>query len=257
LSRLPNAEFEQRVRTTLDLVHLGHLANRLPARLSGGQQQRVALARAMVYRPSIILMDEPLGALDKKLREQMQEEIRRLHRELGITVLYVTHDQDEAMGLSDRICLMNDARIEQIGTPEDLYFRPQTAFAANFIGESNLLPVSITGSVDGKRELRTKIGTTFRGCAVDGSPAEGDALLGIRPERLRLLASGDVADNELKGKIRESVMLGALTRVVIDTEEGSRLTALLLTAGSGQFKPGEPVRIGWEAGAGIVLPRAA
>ncbi|MBR0706999.1 ABC transporter ATP-binding protein [Bradyrhizobium liaoningense] len=257
MRRLPKAEIELRVRATLDLVRLGHLADRLPARLSGGQQQRVALARAMVYRPSIILMDEPLGALDKKLREQMQEEIRRLHRELGITVLYVTHDQDEAMGLSDRICLMNNAQIEQIGTPDELYFRPQTAFAANFIGESNLLPVSITGSVGDKRELKTTVGTMFHGCALDGSPAEGEALLGIRPERLRLLAGGDVADNQLTGKIRECVMLGALTRVTIDTEEGSRLTALLLTAGNDRLMPGEPVRIGWETGAGIVLPRAA
>jgi len=257
MRRLSKSEIEERVRATLDLVHLGHLADRLPARLSGGQQQRVALARAMVYRPSIILMDEPLAALDKKLREQMQEEIRRLHRELGITVLYVTHDQDEAMGLSDRICLMNNAQIEQIGTPDELYFRPQTAFAVNFIGESNLLPVSITGAAGDRRELKTKVGTTLRGCAVDGSPAEGEALLGVRPERLKLLASGDVADNQLTGRIRDSVMLGALTRVVIDTEEAGRLTALLLTAGNGRLKPGEPVRIGWETDAGIVLPKAA
>ena len=257
MRRLRKAEIEERVRAALDLVRLGHLADRLPARLSGGQQQRVALARAMVYRPSIILMDEPLGALDKKLREQMQEEIRRLHRELGITVLYVTHDQDEAMGLSDRICLMNNAQVEQIGTPDELYFRPQTAFAANFIGESNLLPVSITSSAGHKRELKSKVGTTFHGCAVDGSPFEGEALLGIRPERLRLLAGAEVADNELTGNIRESVMLGALTRVTIDAEDGGRLTALLLTAGNGRLQPGEAVRVGWETGAGIVLPRVA
>ncbi|HEV2160524.1 ABC transporter ATP-binding protein [Bradyrhizobium sp.] len=257
MRKLPKEEIEQRVRATLDLVRLGHLADRLPARLSGGQQQRVALARAMVYRPSIILMDEPLGALDKKLREQMQEEIRRLHRELGITVLYVTHDQDEAMGLSDRICLMNNAQIEQIGTPDELYFRPQTAFAANFIGESNLLPVSIINSAGDRRELKSKAGTTFHGCAVDGSPVDGEALLGIRPERLRLLAGNDVADNQLIGKIRESVMLGALTRVSIDAEDGGRLTALLLTAGNCRLRPGDAVRVGWETGAGIVLPRAA
>jgi putative spermidine/putrescine transport system ATP-binding protein len=257
MRRLPRNEIAERVRSTLELVHLGHLADRMPSRLSGGQQQRVALARAMVYRPSIILMDEPLGALDKKLREQMQEEIRRLHRELGITVLYVTHDQDEAMGLSDRICLMNNARIEQIGAPDELYFRPQTAFAANFIGESNLLPVAIAGAVGDLRELKTKNGKTLRGTSVQGSPSHGEALLGVRPERLKLLSTSDIADNVLTGKVRESVMLGALTRVIIDSEEGARLVALLLTAGSGHLAQGEPVRVGWDSDAGIVLPTAA
>ena len=257
MRRLPRTEVEERVRSTLDLVRLGHLADRLPSRLSGGQQQRVALARAMVYRPSIILMDEPLGALDKKLREKMQEEIRRLHRELGITVLYVTHDQDEAMGLSDRICLMNNARIEQIGTPDELYFRPQTAFAANFIGESNLLPVSIASAVGDMRELKTKEGRTLRGSAVQGSPSHGEALLGVRPERLKLLSGNDVADNILTGKVHDSVMLGALTRVTIDSEEGARLVALLLTAGGGRLAQGVTVRIGWDNSAGIVLPTAA
>jgi putative spermidine/putrescine transport system ATP-binding protein len=257
MRRLPRTEIEERVRSILDLVRLGHLADRLPSRLSGGQQQRVALARAMVYRPSIILMDEPLGALDKKLREQMQEEIRRLHRELGITVLYVTHDQDEALGISDRICLMNNARIEQIGTPDELYFRPQTAFAANFIGESNLLPVSIASAAGDMRELKTKEGRTLRGWAVQGSPSHGEALLGVRPERLKLLSGSDVADNILMGKVRDSVMLGALTRVTIDSEVGARLVALLLTAGGGRLAQGETVRIGWDNSAGIVLPTAA
>jgi putative spermidine/putrescine transport system ATP-binding protein len=256
MRRLQRAETEERVREALDLVKLGHLGDRLPARLSGGQQQRVALARAMVYRPSIILMDEPLGALDKKLRVQMQDEIRRLHRELGITVLYVTHDQDEAMGLSDRICLMNNARIEQIGTPEDLYFRPQSSFAANFIGESNLLPVSVTRSSGEGRELATKAGIVLRSRAVQSSPSEGVALLAVRPERLSLLSDGQAADNELTGRICEAVMLGALTRLVIETDSG-RVVALLLTAAGRGAGVGENVRVGWDAAAGIVLPAAA
>ena len=202
-------------------------------------------------------MDEPLGALDKKLRDQMQEEIRRLHRELGITVLYVTHDQDEAMGLSDRICLMNNARIEQIGTPDDLYFRPQTPFAANFIGESNLLPVSITKSSGDLRELITKIGANLKGVAVKASPFEGAAILAVRPERLKLLSDGEAAENELSGKLRDAVMLGALTRLTIDMDDGGRIVALLLTAGGGRVKPGEYVRVGWDTAAGIVLPNAA
>lgn len=254
MRRVPRHDVERRVRETLELVQLGHLSDRLPARLSGGQQQRVALARAMVYRPSIILMDEPLGALDKKLREHMQGEIRRLHRELGITVLYVTHDQDEAMGLSDRICLMNNTRIEQLGTPEELYFRPRTPFVANFIGESNLLPVVVGRDVDEWRAVKTRAGVRLLGRAVEGSPGEGAALLALRPERLRLLASGQSAENELTGIVKETVMLGALTRVSIEPAGGGTLVALLLTAGGGHVREGEAVRIGWEADAGIVLP---
>src|SRR5262249_3185861 len=121
-------------------------ADRLPRQLSGGQQQRVALARATVYQPSLVLMDEPLGALDRRLREQLQMEIKRVHKALGMTVLYVTHDQEEAMTMSDRVCLLNAGRIEQIGTPEQLYFRPETAYVANFLGESNILDGEIVST---------------------------------------------------------------------------------------------------------------
>src|SRR5476649_480647 len=134
-----------KVMQALEMVHLPHVAGRYPRELSGGQQQRIALARCMVYGPSIILMDEPLGALDRKLRDQMQMEIKDLHSRLGITVLYVTHDQDEAMVMSDRICLMNHGKIKQIGTPADLYFRPNSVFVADFLGESNLLDAVVTG----------------------------------------------------------------------------------------------------------------
>ncbi|WP_046868101.1 ABC transporter ATP-binding protein [Microvirga massiliensis] len=257
MRKLPKREIEQRVRETLDLVQLGHLADRLPARLSGGQQQRVALARAMVYRPSIILMDEPLGALDKKLREHMQNEIRRLHRELGITVLYVTHDQDEAMGLSDRICLMNNARVEQIGTPSDLYFRPRTPFAANFIGESNLLPITVGPTIGELRSVATSAGANLVGRTVDSSPSHGGALLAVRPERLKLMEDGQKADNELTGVVRETVMLGALTRISIEPAGGGNLVALLLTSSDCHLREGEGVRIGWDADAGIVLPQHA
>ena len=134
------------VERVLEIVQLPDVAGRYPRELSGGQQQRIALARCFVYQPSIILMDEPLGALDKKLRDALQREVKHLHENLGITVLYVTHDQEEAMVMSDRICLMNDARIEQIGTPADLYFQPRSVFAADFLGESNLLPATVLES---------------------------------------------------------------------------------------------------------------
>src|SRR5258707_4379987 len=147
MRRKSRAEVRAAVDDALKMVRMSDYAQRFPKELSGGQQQRIALARCFAYRPSVILLDEPLGALDKKLREHMQSEIRRLHKELGATFVYVTHDQDEALTLSDRICLMNQARIEQVGTPVDLYDRPATRFAAGFIGHSNLLE----GAVDHER----------------------------------------------------------------------------------------------------------
>jgi len=147
------------VKAALAMVQLGHLAERFPRELSGGQQQRVALARCFVYQPSVILMDEPLGALDKKLREHMQFEIKRLHRETGATIIYVTHDQEEALALSDRICLMNHARIEQIGSPQDIYARPRTAFAADFIGISNIFRGRVARGAGGTAYLATACGS--------------------------------------------------------------------------------------------------
>ncbi|MBN4666292.1 ABC transporter ATP-binding protein [Pandoraea nosoerga] len=143
MRRTDAATARKLVMNALEMVHLPHVAERFPRELSGGQQQRIALARCMVYRPSIILMDEPLGALDKKLRDHMQLEIKRIHRELGTTIVYVTHDQEEAMTMSDRICLMNAGEIAQLGTPDDLYFRPKSVFVADFLGESNLLDATV------------------------------------------------------------------------------------------------------------------
>ena len=151
MRRVPEATIQQEVRRILEVVRLPDVGGRLPRALSGGQQQRIALARCMVYKPSIILMDEPLGALDKKLRDQMQLEIKQLHAELRITVLYVSHDQEEAMIMSDRICLMRDGHIEQIGTPDELYFQPRTRFAAEFLGESNVPRLQGRLGVEGLR----------------------------------------------------------------------------------------------------------
>src|SRR5580765_8070366 len=148
MRKIDAATAKKRALEALELVRLPQVAQRYPKELSGGQQQRIALARCLVYKPSIVLMDEPLGALDKKLRDQMQLEIKRIHRELGTTIVYVTHDQEEAMTMSDRICLMNHGRIEQLGTPSDLYFRPRTLFVAEFLGESNLLEGTVE-RVDG------------------------------------------------------------------------------------------------------------
>jgi putative spermidine/putrescine transport system ATP-binding protein len=208
------ADIARRVAQTLEMVHLGHLAARFPRELSGGQQQRVALARCFVYQPSIILMDEPLGALDKKLREHMQIEIKRLHRESGATIVYVTHDQEEALALSDRICLMNHARIEQLGSPREIYEHPRTAFAADFIGISNIF----RGKWDGNGSLETVHGR-FSLPKGAQSPNAEPALV-IRPEHLRL---GAQDGNAVKGRVSEIVYAGSETRVIAALADGGQL----------------------------------
>ncbi len=227
MRRMPGERIKQEVARVLDIVQLPHVAERLPRELSGGQQQRIALARCIVYGPSIILMDEPLGALDRKLRDRMQLEIKALHRRLGITILYVTHDQDEAMAMSDRICLMNQGRIEQLGTPDDLYFRPATRFAAEFLGDSNIIP-SLSGPT----------GTVM-----------------VRPENLRLLGAGEGADNVLEGTMRDFVFVGGVSRCFVDLQDGTELVVAQLTdRGWPRPAPGAPVRVGWDAAQTIMLP---
>jgi len=227
--RLPLAEVRQKVRRALSMVRLEALAQRLPKELSGGQQQRVALARALAYEPSLVLMDEPLGALDRNLREEMKTEIARLHRELGTTVIYVTHDQEEALVLSDRICLMNHAQVEQLGTPQDLYFAPQTRFAAEFLGESNLLPCEFR--TDGGWSSAVLGQAMPAGDAMPGRSVEG--LVMVRPESIDVLelelvprASPDAM--LLHGTLRERTFIGALTRLHVDVQ-GTMLKVLQRT----------------------------
>lgn len=239
----PAAEITSRVSVALAMVHLGDLAGRFPRELSGGQQQRVALARCFVYQPSIILMDEPLGALDKKLREHMQIEIKRLHRESGATIIYVTHDQEEALALSDRICLMNHARIEQLGTPREIYERPLTAFAADFVGISNIF----RGHQDGNGALETPHG---RFALPRGSYCQtAEAALVIRPEHIRL---GPQDGNALSGRVSEVVYAGSETRVIVALEAGEQL---VLRLGPGEAVPtlDEPVVAGWERDKAVLV----
>ncbi|AOO85077.1 ABC transporter ATP-binding protein [Bosea vaviloviae] len=235
MRRRPAAEIARRVEDALAMVHLGPLAKRFPRELSGGQQQRVALARCFVYQPSIILMDEPLGALDKKLREHMQIEIKRLHRESGATIVYVTHDQEEALALSDRICLMNHARIEQLGTPREIYERPRTAFAADFIGISNIF----RGRWDGNGSIETAHG---RFALPQGAHSPGaEPALVIRPEHLRL---GSAESNAVTGRVGEIVYAGSETRVIATLADGAQL---VLRLGPDDAVPviGETIVAGW------------
>jgi spermidine/putrescine transport system ATP-binding protein len=199
--RVTKAERERRVKEAMAMVRLEGMERRRPAQLSGGQQQRVALARALVLEPPVLLLDEPLGALDARLRVDLQVELKRIQETLGITFVYVTHDQDEALTMSDRVAVLHDGTIEQCGEPQALYEQPDTAFVANFLGISNLVPVTANGSdlVLGSFRLRAEQGV--------GRPA-GDALAMIRPERVRLEPHGSAGENRLPGMVEEVVYLG-------------------------------------------------
>jgi putative spermidine/putrescine transport system ATP-binding protein len=247
----PETEIRRRVTAALEMVQLGRLANRMPRALSGGQQQRVALARCFVYQPSIILMDEPLGALDKKLREHMQIEIRRLHRDTGVTIIYVTHDQEEALALSDRICLMNQARIEQVGTPRQIYEHPETAFAADFIGVSTIF----RGELD-RDMLRTADGDfALPERALPGLGSNRTAALVIRPEHIRVGPDSECPDSECRvsGHVVEAVYAGAETRLILRLHSGTELT-VRIPAPAGSFEIGTVVEAGWNRANSTLVP---
>ncbi len=256
MRRVAEREIRTRVERVLNTVQLGHVAGRLPRELSGGQQQRIALARCFVYEPSIILMDEPLGALDKKLRDALQLEIKALHEQLGITVLYVTHDQEEAMVMSDRICLMNNARIEQIGTPDDLYFRPKTIFAADFLGESNIIDATVQGVDNGCAVLTMGSGGTIRATA-EQSPKSGDKVtFMVRPESIRVLDAGENAENMVAGTVKDIIVAGNVTKSYIELPDSVTVKVTQLTGASQRMRKGDHTRLGWSAERTVTLPAA-
>jgi putative spermidine/putrescine transport system ATP-binding protein len=252
--KLPRHEIRRRVADVLDVVRLAEMSGRKPKELSGGQQQRVSIARCLVYQPKLILMDEPLGALDKKLREQLQLELKKIHRELGVTVLYVTHDQEEALVLSDRICVMQNGRIEQIGTPDELYFRPKTRFVADFLGESNLIPATIAEVGDGIATVRTDDGTALRARA-EGSQLAGTVDLLVRPESIHLERAGRAGGRGLRGVIRERIFVGKTTRYSIAS--GELRLAVQLNSGSHapRFAEGEEVWLYWSETDSFIVAR--
>ncbi|HEX2890234.1 ABC transporter ATP-binding protein [Vineibacter terrae] len=213
--KMARAEIAEKVRRALAMVRLDGFDDRRPAQLSGGQQQRVALARALVFEPSLVLMDEPLGALDKQLRERMQFEIRTLHEALGITFVYVTHDQAEALAMSDRIAVFHEGVVQQLDTAEGLYERPCNAFVAGFIGESNRLAGTVDSVRDGEARITLDGGGEVIGRAADADTAGTRALISLRPERVRILQPDQPADNKLSGRVRELIYLGDHTRIVL------------------------------------------
>jgi putative spermidine/putrescine transport system ATP-binding protein len=259
MRRRPAAEIKARVAEALELVKLGSHGDRYPRQLSGGQQQRIALARAVVFEPRLLLMDEPLGALDRKLRESLQLEIIRVSRELGATVLYVTHDQEEALVMSDRIAIFSMGRIEQLGSGEDLYDRPASLFVADFIGESNILrgTYETDGGAGG---WMTHEGARWRvgGAAAAGSDIAGGATaaLVVRPERMRILDGEAVGQdvNTLDATVDEVLYLGPDTKYQLALPSGQRIAIREpREANARELQRGDRVRVGWSVDDGLLV----
>jgi spermidine/putrescine transport system ATP-binding protein len=227
--RVSKEEVRRRVSEELERVGLAAHANRRPRQLSGGQQQRVALARALVNRPAVLLLDEPLGALDLKLRKQLQVELKRIQQDVGITFVYVTHDQEEALTMSDRIAVMNHGVVEQLGEPEEIYERPRTTFVAGFIGVSNLMPGEVVATGTGTAELRLDAGVTVRTGAAGVSVGERAHAV-VRPEKLQLRrANGAAPDGRasVDGQVESSLYMGTATQVIVRLTDETRMTVLV------------------------------
>jgi putative spermidine/putrescine transport system ATP-binding protein len=243
--KMGKAEVEQKVRRALDMVQMGDFAGRRPAQLSGGQQQRIALARALVFDAELVLMDEPLGALDKQLREHMQYEIKHIHENLGITVVYVTHDQSEALTMSDRIAVFNDGVIQQLAPPADLYERPDNAFVAQFIGENNRLYGQVTGVEGQEAAVTLSTGQVVKALSVNCGGVGNRTMLSVRPERVII---GDPSvPNAMEGKVVELIYLGDHIRCRMDVADNSEFIVKIANSHAhAALRVGETTAIGWE-----------
>jgi putative spermidine/putrescine transport system ATP-binding protein len=253
MRRVDPAARRKRALDMLDKVGLAAFAARRPRELSGGQQQRVALARALAFEPDLLLLDEPLGALDKKMRETLQGEIKRIQRNTGVSVLFITHDQSEAMMMSDVVGVMENGRVVQIGSPEAVYNHPVDRFVATFLGEANLIPCEPCGLRDGLVEARLDGGQTVLARPPSGTLPKR-ALLSLRPERLKLLDATDAADHVVEAEVLERVFLGQQVRYTL---RGLGQTLIAIEAGQAGFGsgggPGAKVRVGWSRDAGQLL----
>jgi spermidine/putrescine transport system ATP-binding protein len=245
--KVKGGDLNRRVVSALELVGLAGLERRKPRQLSGGQQQRIALARALVNEPRVLLLDEPLGALDLKLRKEMQLELKRIQHEVGITFVHVTHDQEEAMTMADRIVIMNHGRIEQEGAPADLYEQPRTGFVASFLGVSNLLAATIVGADRVRLEDGTEVAVPE---AALGSRA-GQCQIGVRPEKLRTDGTGR---NALQGTVAETAYIGVSTQYIVDTTSGP-LTVYVQNdrPGAHGVAPGDQLTLSWDPDSTFVI----
>jgi spermidine/putrescine ABC transporter ATP-binding subunit len=249
MRRRPKAEIRTRVDAALGLVRLQGFESRYPKQLSGGQQQRVALARAIVFEPPALLMDEPLGALDKRLREVMQVEVRHLQKQLGITTVSVTHDQVEALVMSDAIAVLDRGVLQQIGPPLEIYRRPANQFVADFIGESNLLSGSISGAGEGGLLFTTSKGLAVRWAPGGRAEPSGSGHMVVRPEYVRLGAAAEEAANRYQAEILEVLYVGDLVKYRVLVESGDELVAKTLALSAGQqWVAGQRVTVGWDSG---------
>ena len=251
------AEITRSVDEMLEIVRLRDLARRKPGQLSGGQQQRVALARALVNYPSALLLDEPLGALDLQLRHAMQFELKRIQRDVGITFVYVTHDQEEALTMSDRIAVMNAGSVEQIGTPAEIYDRPATVFVAGFIGQANLWPGRLAGSAGSGQVELAALGATVRACAADTAIEAGARVtLMARPERIQVSlepAVGEVVS--VPATVKDVTFQGPAVRILLAAPDDSTIVAHLgRDHGLPRWRPGDRVHASWSPDATRVLP---
>ena len=243
--KVPRRESEERTERALDLIQLGGFGERMPSQLSGGQQQRVALARAVVFEPRLLLMDEPLGALDKKLRDYMQIEIKQLQRQLRITVLYVTHDQSEALTMSDRIAIMNNGRFEQVGSPESLYRAPANRFVADFIGETCFFGAVVAGT-EGELTVARAGGGTVRFRAEETAVAGTEVELMVRPEAVRIAGPEASADNRLDGVVADAIYLGELTRCHVRLGDGQTVVMKQQNMdGVPRIRSGDRITVSW------------
>ena len=242
---LDKSEREQKVKKALDMVQMTDFIGRRPAQLSGGQQQRIALARSLVFEPELVLMDEPLGALDKQLREHMQYEIKHIHERLGVTVVYVTHDQSEALTMSDRVAVFNDGIIQQLATPADLYERPKNAFVAQFIGENNRLNAVVTSLESGFVRAKTKNGTELIAKSVNCGEVGSKTTLSVRPERVSVATSGE---NTVQAKVLELIYLGDHIRCRMSVEKDDEfIVKVPNSANHTHLVVGEKTKVSWSS----------
>ncbi len=242
----PKTEIEDRVNKTLDMVRMGEFAARRPAQLSGGQQQRIAVARALVFEPKLVLMDEPLGALDKNLREEMQYEIKHIHESLGVTVVYVTHDQGEALTMSNRIAVVNDGLIQQLASPQELYERPQNAFVSNFIGENNSLVGTVRDVTGEVCTVEIGQGQLIQALAVNIEGVGATTTLSLRPERVTVNPEPGSVPNIVDAKVEELIYLGDHIRTRASVcGYNDFIIKMPNSAGQARLDPGDAIRVGW------------
>lgn len=257
--RVPKGEIKKKIEEMLDLVKLSGLERRRPDQLSGGQQQRVALARSLVIQPKVLLLDEPLASLDRKLRKEMQVELKQIQREVGITFLYITHDQKEALAISDRIGVMKEGKLVQIGSPDEIYERPRTRFVADFMGAPNIFSGKVVAIDERKIQIKTGSGLLIKVPSDREIVAGRDLSIAIRPERIRILPEGsqEEGDNQFRGKITTVTYQGDFMELEILLLQGDRVVVHLpIRLGQSQalqLKEGDEVSICWDAGDGNIL----